>query len=276
MSNYSVIDAHCHLFPAKIAQKAVKNIGAFYDIPMQESGTAEHLEGERKAHRIVGCVVCSTATVPAQVPAINEFILGCMRQNPAFFGLITLHPDLTGEEIESAVRFGLEHGFYGIKLHPDFQQFNIDDEKAFPIYEAAEGRLPILFHTGDDRYEYSRPVRLIRVAKKFPGLNCIAAHFGGYRRWEEVEGYTETPNVFFDTSSSLFTLPKERALELIGILGSERFMFGTDYPMWEYGAELERFLALGLPEETNRRILFDNAVRIYGLKLPAPFKEDLI
>ena len=267
MSNYPVIDAHCHLFPAKIAQKAVHNIGDFYHLTMHEGGTAEQLESDRRKHDVEGCVVCSTATAAAQVHAINDFILACMEQNPAFFGLITLHPDLPKAEIAAVVRFGLEHGFYGIKLHPDFQQFNIDDERVFPLYEAAEGRLPVLFHTGDDRYEFSRPVRMQRVAKKFPGLVCIAAHFGGYSRWEEAEGYADTPNVFFDTSSSLFKLPKERAVQLIRTLGSDRFMFGTDYPMWEFGTELQRFLARGLPEEQNRRILFDNAVKIYGLKI---------
>ena len=49
MSNYPVIDAHCHLFPAKIAQKAVRNIGDFYHLPMHEGGTAEQLEADRGA-----------------------------------------------------------------------------------------------------------------------------------------------------------------------------------------------------------------------------------
>ena len=105
------------------------------------------------------------------------------------------------------------------------------------------------------------------VARKFPSLTCIAAHFGGYCHWQDVEIYRELPNVWFDTSSSLFKLPRERALELIEKLGHRRFLFGTDFPMWDHREELERFLSLGLPEEVRDDILHRNFCRLFGVEL---------
>ena len=78
-------------------------------------------------------------------------------------------------------------GLRGIKLHPDFQKFEIDDEKMFPTYKILEReKLPILFHTGDKRYNFSGPRHLIKIMEKFPDLVCIGAHFGGWSMWDEA------------------------------------------------------------------------------------------
>lgn len=261
-----IIDAHCHIYPPKIMEKAVKTIGEFYGIPMQERGDANALSNNEN-FGVTNCIVCSVATTAKQVTSINNFILSEVKAHPEFFGLITLHQDLSKQEIKDALNFALDNNFKGIKLHPDFQKFNIDDEKVFNIYELAEGKFPILFHTGDNRYTYSEPKRLCNVAKKFTDLKCIGAHFGGYQHWQDVEMYNETPNVFFDTSSTTAFLSKEKCKELIELLGANRFMFGTDYPMWEINEEIARFNKIDLTEGEKQDILFNNANRIYNLGL---------
>ena len=67
----------------------------------------------------------------------------------------------------------------GIKLHPNTQRFPIDDIRMDPVYDALQGRLPVLIHCGDPRYDYSHPRRLRRVLERFPKLTVIAAHLGG-------------------------------------------------------------------------------------------------
>lgn len=261
-----ITDAHTHIFPPKIVEKAVGAIGEFYDIPMRHPGSPESLIESGKTIGVRKYLVCSTATHPKQVESINDFILESCREHREFLGFGTLHPgfgDITGE-----VARVKELGLFGIKLHPDFQRFFIDDPAAFPIYEACDrAGLPILFHTGDDRYDWSSPARMEAVARRFPGLICIAAHFGGYNHWQDVERYRELPNVWFDTSSTLFKLSRERALELLELLGTRRFMFGTDFPMWDHGEELERFLSLGLSTEERDDILYKNFQRLFGVEL---------
>ena len=183
--------------------------------------------------------------------------------HPEFIGFGSLHPEY--EDIEGEIDRMLAMNLKGIKLHPDFQKFNIDDEAAYPIYEAAQGRLPILFHTGDDRYEFSKPVRLYRVLEKFPKLIAIGAHLGGYRCWDEVGVYLGHPRLYIDTSSALMFLSPERAAEIIRQHGTDKVFFGTDSPMWRHKDELERFNRLPLTPEERQKILSGNALKFFNL-----------
>ncbi len=261
-----IIDAHAHIYPEKIAAKATETIGAFYDIKMEmPAGTPDRLIEDGKRAGVTRYVVHSVATTAHQVRSINEFIKRECVSHPEFIGFITLHQDLTEEETEAEVEWALENGFHGIKLHPDFQKFNIDDECAEKIYRSLAGKLPILIHMGDDRYEFSRPERLVRVAKNHPDTTFIAAHFGGYRRWEDASLYKGLTNVYFDTCSSLPFISAERAKEIIDMLGAEKFFFGTDFPMWDAERELERFMQIPLTEEERLGILSGNIKRLLGI-----------
>ncbi len=258
-----IINAHAHIYPEKIAAKATDTIGVFYDIKMNmPAGTAERLIEDGAKAGITRYVVHSVATTAHQVRSINEFIKREVDEHPEFIGFITLHQDLTEEEIFHEVDWALENGFHGIKLHPDFQKFNIDDPAVEKFYRAAEGRLPILFHVGDDRYEYSKPHRLVRMAKKYPRLQFIAAHFGGYRCWEDADLYVGLDNVYFDTCSSLPFITPERATELIKLLGADRFFFATDFPMWDSRGELERFNKLTLTDKERKMIFSENIKKL--------------
>ena len=179
---FEIIDAHTHIYPEKIAQKASDTIGNFYDIPMYGDGSVEGLLKSGGEIGISKYLVCSAATVAAQVASINDFIKREADAHAEFVPFGTMHPDF--EDIESETKRMLDMGFKGIKLHPDFQKFDIDSKGAYKIYECAEGKLPVLFHMGDDRYDYSRPEKLARVLRDFPKLKVLAAHFGGYRCWE--------------------------------------------------------------------------------------------
>ena len=241
---YRIIDAHCHIYPAKIAAKAVAAIGNFYDIKMSEDGTSAALLAEGAKIGVEKYVVHSTATTVHQVRSINDYIHGEMLAHPEFIGFMTLHNEMEDGAIESEVELALSRGMKGVKLHPDFQKFNIDD--AENIYRVTAGRLPVLLHMGDRRYDFSSPSRLRKMAEKYPEQIFIGAHFGGYSVWDKVECLKDLPNVYFDTSSSLWALDKARASDLIHRFGHERYFFGTDFPMWRHDEELKRSLALDL------------------------------
>ncbi|MGN0688725.1 MAG: amidohydrolase family protein [Oscillospiraceae bacterium] len=259
-----IIDAHAHIFPDKIAEKAAIGIGDFYDLKMGNDGTLATLLKICDESGIDRCIVQSVATVPHQVESINSFIAQCVQQYPdRLIGFGALHPDY--ENIEDEIKRIISLGLKGIKLHPDFQKFRIDDEKVFPIYEAAcrEG-LPVLFHVGDYRYDYSGPKRLYNAAKLFPEMKIIGAHFAGWSQWDEAEELFTDHRIYVDLSSSLYDMSPERAAELIHIFGADRVMFGTDYPMWSAKEELERFAAVPLTDEERELILYKNALRLLG------------
>lgn len=257
---YRIIDAHCHIYPTKIAAKAVNAIGDFYGIKMSEDGTCESLIKEGSAIGVERYVVHSTATTVHQVGRINDYIYGEMTAHPEFIGFMTLHNEMEDAAIEEAVDLAISRGMKGVKLHPDFQKFRIDD--AENLYRVTAGRLPVLLHMGDKRYDYSSPARLARMAEKYPEQIFIGAHFGGYSEWDKVECLKDLPNVYFDTSSSLYFLEPSRAADLIHRFGPRRYFFGTDFPMWRANEELDRFLALDLTEEEREDILYNNAAKL--------------
>lgn len=264
-----IINAHAHIYPKKIAKKATDAIGDFYDIKMQvEEGSPELLLEKELKYGVKYFIVHSCATKKEQVRSINEFILSEIQKHKEFLGFMTLHPSMGYGEIVNEINFCMNNGFKGIKLHPDFQRFNIDDESAENIYKAVletKCNFPILLHIGDNRYTYSKPFRLVNMAKKYPNVIFIGAHFGGYRCWDDAELYKGIKNVYFDTSSSLSFISSERAEALIRMLGVEKFFFGDDFPMWNIKEELDRFLKINLTEEERQMILSSNIKKLLNI-----------
>ena len=256
---YTIYDCHAHIYPQKIALKAAGAIGDFYHVPMFGDGTAETLVRSGKAAGISKFLVHSVATVPHQVASINRFIAQEAAAHPEFIPFMTLHQDLTADEIDQAVSAAIEQGFRGIKLHPDFQHFAINSPEAQKMYDVVGGRLPFMLHTGDKRYDYSHPQYLAEMARKYPHTRFIGAHFGAWSCWDwSYDCYRGLNNIWFDTSSSLYWFDAAQAAARIRDLGVDRYFFGTDYPMWDAEAEVERLLALPLTEDEKQRVFATN------------------
>jgi len=257
-----VIDFHAHIYPDKIAEKVIQNIWEFYKIPLQGKGTvADLLRCSRAKGSVIDrFVVFSVAATPDQVVSINSYIAETVREHPEFSGFGTMHPDFPnpGDEISRIIKLGLK----GVKLHPDMQQFNIDDSRMMEIYDLLAGRLPVIFHTGDYRYSWSHPGRLARVLYNFPNLTAVAAHFGGWSVFDLALEYLKDRQCYFDISSSLPYLGKKRAEELIRIYGAERILFGSDYPIWDPADCLDEFMKLWLTDREQELILGKNAVSL--------------
>ena len=152
VKDYKIIDSHCHIYPDKIAQKASDATGHFYDIPASLDGRISTLLEHGEAAGIDHFVVQSVATTPKQVSSINNFIAEAVAQSEGrFTGLGTLHPD--SEDMEADVNEIISLGLKGVKLHPDIQKVKLDDHRMLKMYELCEGRLPMLIHTGDWRYD---------------------------------------------------------------------------------------------------------------------------
>ena len=259
-----ILDIHAHIYPDAIAHKASDTIGEFYHLPMHHDGTMETLLKEEAAAGITGMVVHSVAVTWEKVARINDFIAGAVEGHKNLTGFATMHPGHPhiASEIDRAISLGMK----GLKLHPDFQHFHIDDEAAYPIYEAIEGRMPLLIHTGDRRYETSRPERMAKVLDRFPRMQTICAHLGGWSQWEDAHRVlVGRPNVWVDTSSSLYAISQEAAREVILHYGVDRVLFGTDYPMWTPLEELGRLQALGYSPADMEKMLYQNAAGLLGL-----------
>ncbi len=259
-----IIDAHAHIYPDKIAEKAAAGINGFYNMKVRYDGRLDTLLKEGTAAGVDKFLVQSVATTPEQVKSINNFISDSVKNYPdRLIGFGAMHPDFG--DIEGETERIISLGLKGIKLHSDFQKFNIDDKRAYPIYEAAEGRLPILFHVGDPRYDYSSPERLLNIVKQFPRLTAIGAHFAGWSCWQKGAELFAHSRIYTDCSSSLYALSSDEAAKIIRMIGVERVMWGTDYPMWDAKEELTRFDRLPLNDAEKERILYKNSEELLGL-----------
>lgn len=258
------IDFHCHVYPEAIAPKAADSIRQFYHLgdDAMDGRVKTLLEHGTKAG-VEKFVLLPVALRPTNTRHINDFILGELAKDSRFYGYGTIHAGMQGicEEVEYIMQKGLR----GLKMHPDSQVFAIDDPRLFPVYDMIGDKLPILFHMGDHRYDYSHPARLRKVLDLFPRLRVIAAHFGGYSMYDTAAELLYDKDCYFDVSSSLMFMEEGVAERYINHYGADRLVYGSDFPMWDPVVEMERFLRLKLTDEQKEQIAHITAERILDI-----------
>lgn len=260
-----IIDFHNHIFPNKIASKVVNQLGSYYHYEIQGTAQIDNLLNLSHDAGMYKLVVHSTATKVEQVEYVNTYLGSVVAEQKGYFiGFGTLHPDF--ENIESELDRLETLGLKGLKFHPDFQHFEIDCDKMFQIYDIVGSRFPILMHVGDETYDFSSPKRMRRALDNFPNVTFIAAHFGGYSRWDEAYEYLAGQHLYFDTSSSLDKLSDQDAMKIIRKHGVEKMLYGSDYPIITHQNCLNRFLQLPLTEEEKDMVLYKNAANLLHLK----------
>jgi len=232
------IDMHTHAFHTKIAEKAVKCLESHYKFPAHGKGTVEDLIFNLDQAKIDKSCVFTAATIPDQVVLANDWAIS-LSENPRFCAFGTLHPDYPGWESELD---RLEkHSIKGLKFHADFQKFQLDSKKMFPIYEAISGKFIVIFHIGDVFHpdeNPSSPQKFANVLRNFPSLTAIAAHCGGYSHWEWVKEALSGFNFYMDTSSTLSFISDRLLNEIFNAFPEDYFLFGSDYPLGDPVTEL--------------------------------------
>lgn len=260
-----VIDLHTHAYPDKISEKAREHLEASFKVRLAAEPSVSSLEASMDANGIDISVVCAVATRPEQVRPINDWVFSIRSKRLRVFA--SLHPDFKGweEELER-----IRDHADGIKFQPEFQNFYIDDEKLFPLYEGIIRReLPVLFHCG---YELSgtdlvraSPQRVAAVHRLFPGMKLIAGHYGGFRMWDEVRKHLLGTDVYFDTAVLFPHLKKEEVISLLSGHPADKILFGTDFPLFDQGENLRFLRELEIPERLKQAILGENARRLLKL-----------
>lgn len=244
-------DTHCHLFHPKIAGKALTQLEAHYGIAPVGSGLLDDLLARADRAGIARVVVHTAATDPSQVIPANNAALELMRRSPRITAFGTLHPDFGDpeEELGRLERAGVK----GLKFHPDFQGFFMDDPKFYALMEKIGSRFMLMFHVGDKlspEQNPSCPIKLARLRREFPGPVMIAAHLGGYLHWQWAVEHLAGLDVYMDTSSSLRVIPEDILRALVARHPAQRLLFGSDYPLFDPGDEIrlikERLVPLGL------------------------------
>lgn len=254
------IDFHTHAFPDALAPRAIAALEAEADIKARLDGTVAGLLASMDQAGVAISVVCSIATKPSQFEPILNWSKQVRSERIVPFP--SLHPD--DPEFAGRVARIKAEGFRGIKMHPFYQGFDLDDERVFPLYEAvADAGLLLAMHTGYDwgfpGVERARPERIVRVLERVPALKLVTTHFGAWNDWDEVERLLIGRPVMMELSLSIEFLGEERARRMLLAHPPDCLLFGTDSPWSDQAESVARLKALGLGEELERRILGENA-----------------
>lgn len=253
------IDFHTHVYPEAIAAKATESVCRFYDLTTPYTGTPEEKLALDESLGIEKSVLLPVAVLPKHVHSINEFTRKTAEEHPGrFLPFGTVHAD--DENILAEVSLFGEMGLKGIKMHPDMQRFAIDDERLFPMYDMVQGKLPVMFHSGDPRYPWSHPEKIKRILHEFPKLVVIAAHLGGWSSQETAYPLLkDEERCFVDTSSAILYKTEEQNMKYIRGYGAERVLFGSDFPVDDPVTQQRTLLALPLTDDEKERIAYRSA-----------------
>lgn len=263
-----IIDFHVHAFPDALAAKALPLLSKCSGgVKPNYDATISGLESYLAKNNVDYAVVLNIATNPHQEKKVNDFAISLLeKKNIIPFG--SVHPDSPNalSELERLEKAGIR----GIKLHPDYQHFFVDDEKMFPIYKKiAELGFITVFHAGVD-IGYPKPVhctpeRLLRVLDLFDDAPVVAAHFGGWLLWDSVLEDLCGTKVYLDTAFSSGKMPPDYAKELIKAHGADKVLLGSDMP-WSDTLDEVRFVqSLDLSAEDEEKILSNNAKRLLNI-----------
>lgn len=258
-----IIDFHVHCFPDGLAKKAVTSLSKVGGIAPWVDGSINDIKKSMKKAGINKSVILSIATKPEQADSISQW--SEIIQDDSIIAFGSIHPESDNWKNE-LIRLK-EMNIKGIKLHPEYQQFYVDDEKMFPIYQKAfELGFIIVFHTGIDLGLpgpcHCTPPMLKNMLKTFQGGKIVAAHMGGYQCWDKVEEYLAGEDIYFDTSYSIEEMGLDQFNRLLKNHGYKKILFGTDSPWSGQAEELKRFRSYGLPDDIQRAILGENAAKL--------------
>ncbi|WP_319543863.1 amidohydrolase family protein [uncultured Pseudodesulfovibrio sp.] len=235
------IDIHAHAFDPKIAHKVLVQLEGHYGIKPVGTGIAADLIERLDEAGIDKSVILTAATTPNQVIPANNWAIELKKNNPRFIPFGTLHPgfDRNAEELDRLEKNGIQ----GLKFHPDFQGFRMDDEAFFEVMELIQGRFVCMFHVGDrlpPDENPSCPKKMAALRKRFPKPVMIAAHMGGYQHWEYAIEHLAGTDVYVDCSSVLDFVDDTLLKRMFEAFSHDRILFGSDYPLFDAATEIEK------------------------------------
>lgn len=288
----TIIDAHVHIFPLEIVQRRAEFcqrdrwFAELYSDPRARLATAEDLIASMNE---AGITVSIAAGFPWSDPGLcayhNEYLAEVAQRSAgriAWLATVVPHQRQAASEAERC----FQRGASGVgELNADAQGFAWDEPEALSdlVESCIAARRPIMAHVSEPlghRYAgkgTAWPQRFVRFLERFPDVTVVAAHWGGGLPFYELmpEVARATSNVVYDSAASTY-LYRFRVFRLVvDLVGPQRVLFASDYPVLRQKRFLERVQSEGtLTESELRAVLGENAQRIYGLQLPLVEERD--
>jgi len=279
-----IIDFHTHVFSPQIRKNRNKYIDSdpcfaiLYSDSKARLATADELVASMDEAGVDMSVIVNIGwTTHELCVETNDYILESIARYPQrLIGFCAVQPrsyDAAIAEIERCARGGIK----GIgELRPDTQLFDLTDKELMkPFVELLmKYKLILLSHASEPvGHNYPgkgsiTPDMLYPFIENFPDLTMVCAHWGGglpfYALMPEVK--KAMSNVYFDTAASPFLYNPQVYTQVIQLVGGDKILFGSDYPLLTQSRLLDEIRSLDIPDETKSLILSGNAQRLLGIK----------
>lgn len=261
-----IIDFHTHIFPDDVASKAIPTLEQKGGIKAFTDGTIADTLEKMNSWGVDKIVALSIATNPKQQPKVNDFAISANSDKIISFG--SVHP--LSEVWESELVRIKNAGLKGIKLHPEYQEFEVDDQKVFKIYEKCkELDLIIVFHAGRDvaypNGENAHPKKMRKMWEKFSENKFVISHLGGYLEWDNAEKYLSDTSLYIDTSLVAGLWGNESIERFIRKKGLDFVLLGSDLPWKTSSSAIQLIEELSFNELEKQKIYSENALKLLGL-----------
>jgi predicted TIM-barrel fold metal-dependent hydrolase len=279
-----IIDFHTHVFPPQIKKNRSKYIDSdpcfaiLYSNKEAKLATADELIASMDKAGIDISVILNHGWATHELCVeTNDYILESIARYPKrLIGFCAIQPYSTSAAIAEVERCA-KGGIKGIgELRPDVQLLNLNDEEVMePFIEVVKKQKLILHIHASEPVGHQYPGKgsitpdiLYPFITSYPDLTVVCAHWGGglpfYALMPEVE--KAMSKVFFDTAASPLLYRPQVYNQVIQLVGSDKILFGSDFPLIGQGQLLKEISSLNLPQKTKKLILSGNAQRLLNIK----------
>ena len=271
-------DCHTHVHTgerARAREERFQDAQRLFSSPDDSEDLLEYY----RSRRMMAVVFDVDAETSTGIKISNDEVAELVRRSEGLLiGFATVDPwkgAAAVRELERCQKLGLR----GLKLQPITQGFFLNDRRFYPLWDACQSLgLPVLVHTGTTaigagspggrglHLKYAQPIpALDDVAADFPRLTIIAAHPGWPWHLELLAVARHKGNVYIDLSGWSPKYFPEEVVKYLNSVMPDKFLFGSDFPLLKPDRWLADFATLPVKEPVRRKILFENACRIFGV-----------
>lgn len=278
-----IIDFHTHTFPKAISKKVLAKLSGLSHTKYFTDGSVDGLLASMADASIDYSVNLPVMTAAGQVEKVNSALIAD-KENLFAKGIITfggMHPDY--EDYKKELIRLKENGILGIKIHPAYQNTDIDDIKMMRVIDfASEQGLIVLTHAGIDigiyDHNYTSVRQILKIIDEIHPQKFVLAHMGNWGLWEDVERDLAGVPVWLDTAFAIGAVTPDEAgsgtpylscnlsdedfVRIVRKHGADKILFATDSPWEDQKDYVKRVSRLALSDQEKELIFSENAKKL--------------
>lgn len=284
IDKYIIVDDHAHIYPKKKAKWIINTFADKYRMnPVHLSkGTIDDLTNQMTLHGIDYTVLANFAS-PKIISDNNLWTLEIAAESKKVIPLIAIHPEMKGDKIKLLEEY-IDKGAKGIKIHSSVLEFDVQDKRLTDVFEFCnERKFPIVYHCGvvsNVKYnDYADLNNLLPIIDKYTNIPTLLTHMAEGKTYDIISLADKYEHIYFDTSiciSGLLCIDRchdmywqndENVIKIINKIGSNRILFGSDYPFGSPIHDVRRLLNLNISDNDKSKIVGLNAIKFFNIKI---------